>query len=67
MALYVITDGDGDTESIVLNGVDNLKEMLKELYDEGSYDFDGDEPSVYQLGKKMKVSVETVVTLKEAK
>lgn len=59
MALYVITDGDGDDNSIVVEGLDKLKQRIKELYDDGFDCF-----QVYKLEKKMSVSIETVVTLK---
>lgn len=64
MALYVITDGDGDYNAVVLNGIDAVKQQLKEGYDDGSYSFDGDGPDIYKLEKKMTYSIKTVVELK---
>ena len=65
MALYVITDGANDNESIVLDGLDAVKEQIREWFEDGTYAFrDGDGPYVYQLGKKMTVEVETKVTIK---
>ena len=65
MALYVITNGAGDMESIVLDGLDAVKDQIREWFEDGSYAFrDGDTPYVYQLGKKMTVEVETKVVFK---
>lgn len=61
MALYVITDGDGDEYSNVVEGLDKLKQRIKELYDDDGGEF---LYQVYKLEKKMSVSIETVVTLK---
>ena len=64
MALYVITDGDGDDAAVVVNGIDAVKQKLKEWYEDGTYCFDGDAPYIYKLEKKMTYSIKTVVELK---
>lgn len=65
MALYVITDGDGDDYAVVVNGIDAVKQKLKEFNDDGSYNFDCDDgPDVYKLEKKMTYSIKTVIELK---
>ena len=65
MALYVITDGEGDDSAVVLSGIDAVKEKLKEWYKDGIYSFkDGDAPDIYKLEKKMTYSIKTVVELK---
>ena len=64
MALYVITDGEGDENAVVLNGIDAVKQQLKEWYEDGTYIFDGDGPGIYKLEKKMTYSIKTVVELK---
>ncbi len=64
MALYVITDGDGDDAAVVLNGIDAVKQQLKEWYEDGTYGFDGDGPDIYKLEKKMTYFIKTVVELK---
>lgn len=64
MALYVITDGDGDDAAVVVNGIDAVKQQLKEWYEDGTYCFDGDSPDIYKLEKKMTYSIKTVVEVK---
>lgn len=64
MALYVITDGEDDENAVVLNGIDAVKQKLKEWYEYGTYNFDGDGPDIYKLEKKMTYSIKTVVELK---
>ena len=46
MALYVITYGDGDEYSIVVEGLDKLKQRIKKLYDDGECTY-----QVYKLKK----------------
>ena len=63
MALYVITDGEGDDAAVVVNSIDAVKQKLKELYEYGTYNFDWDVPDIYKLEKKMTYSVKIVVEL----
>lgn len=68
MAKYLVTfeSCEGDTDSCCACVVQSRAEVdviIKQWLDDGYMD-DGEMPLVYQLGKKMTASIETVVKLK---
>jgi hypothetical protein len=63
MAKYLISFGEDFDDNKIVDGRAKLDDDLLTLYSDGAFS-DGEEPVVYELGKKLIVRIETKVNLK---